>query len=73
MRDPCTHQEVLSRIRSESEKNNLYCWGLTYSPITGPEGNIEYLILLRQFPPEQTLGPEWRDQVVAEAFAKLKK
>jgi 23S rRNA (cytidine1920-2'-O)/16S rRNA (cytidine1409-2'-O)-methyltransferase len=73
VRDPRTHEEVISRILSESEKNHLYCWGLTYSPITGPEGNIEYLVLFRQFPPEQALGPEWGDQVVAEAFKKLKK
>jgi len=43
VRDPETHKEVLDmfvRLASDLQMNIL---GLTFSPVTGPEGNIEFL------------------------------
>ena len=37
------HQEVLEQFLIHAAQNNLTVRGLTYSPIRGPEGNIEYL------------------------------
>ncbi|TCZ77462.1 TlyA family RNA methyltransferase [Paenibacillus albiflavus] len=43
VRDPKVHEEVLTRILQFGTDIGLYLVGLTYSPITGGEGNIEFL------------------------------
>lgn len=43
VRDPAVHQEVLEHFLVHAKENNFTVLGLTYSPIRGPEGNIEYL------------------------------
>ncbi|WP_288479889.1 TlyA family RNA methyltransferase [Clostridium thermobutyricum] len=44
VREESTHLEVVNGIVEFLEENNLNILGLSYSPIKGPEGNIEYLI-----------------------------
>jgi len=44
VKEPSTHIEVISRIMDVFEMNQLFIHGFDFSPITGPEGNIEYLI-----------------------------
>ena len=44
VRDPKTHEEVLTTIINALNESNFYAYGLDFSPITGPEGNIEYLL-----------------------------
>ncbi len=44
VKDPATHIEVIERIINVFHNNGLSVIGLSFSPITGPEGNIEYLI-----------------------------
>jgi len=46
VRSPETHMEVLQDIILFTIDNGLKTKGLTYSPIKGPEGNIEYLLYL---------------------------
>lgn len=43
VRDPLVHKEVIKVIVDFATKTGLELNGLTYSPIKGPEGNIEYL------------------------------
>jgi 23S rRNA (cytidine1920-2'-O)/16S rRNA (cytidine1409-2'-O)-methyltransferase len=43
VRDPNVHVEVLSRVLAFAAETGLFLQGLTYSPITGGEGNIEFL------------------------------
>ncbi|MBP5282098.1 MAG: TlyA family RNA methyltransferase, partial [Lachnospiraceae bacterium] len=43
VREPKTHQEVIEKIVDFSELVGFRVMGLEYSPIKGPEGNIEYL------------------------------
>jgi len=43
VRDPAVHREVLSRLSRELQSFGVGLAGLDFSPITGPEGNIEYL------------------------------
>lgn len=43
VRDPAVHREVLEQFLRHGEENRLVLRGLTWSPIRGPEGNIEYL------------------------------
>lgn len=48
VRDPAVHQEVLENFLIYAKENNFTVLGVTYSPIRGPEGNIEYLGYLRK-------------------------
>ena len=43
VRDPAVHREVLEHFLEHAKENHLSVLGITYSPIRGPEGNIEYL------------------------------
>ena len=43
VRDPAVHLEVLERFLEHAKESHFTVLGLTYSPIRGPEGNIEYL------------------------------
>ena len=43
VRNPETHEEVLNGIIQFAESAGLHVYQLDYSPITGPEGNIEFL------------------------------
>lgn len=47
VKDPLVHREVLLRCIGAAQALELNCVGMTYSPITGPKGNIEYFIHLR--------------------------
>ena len=43
VRDPAVHREVLERFLDHARDSGFRVLGLSYSPIRGPEGNIEYL------------------------------
>ena len=43
VRDPAVHLEVLENFLVHAKESGFTVLGLTYSPIRGPEGNIEYL------------------------------
>ena len=43
VRDPAVHLEVLENFLIHAKESDFTVLGLTYSPIRGPEGNIEYL------------------------------
>lgn len=48
VRDPAVHREVLERFLDHAKDSGFTVIDLTYSPIRGPEGNIEYLGHLRR-------------------------
>ena len=48
VRDKSVHEEVIKNIYDFAQSIGLYAHGLDFSPVRGPEGNIEYLILLSQ-------------------------
>ena len=48
VRDPKVHLEVLENFLTHAKDNHFTVIGITYSPIRGPEGNIEYLGYLRK-------------------------
>ena len=48
VRDPAVHAEVIRRIIGVASEDSFDVLGLTWSPVKGPEGNIEYLIHLRK-------------------------
>lgn len=46
VRDQKVHQEVIEKVIGYAASESLYPQGLTYSPVTGAKGNIEYLLHL---------------------------
>ncbi len=48
VRDPSVHLEVLENFLIHAKESGFTVLGLTYSPIRGPEGNIEYLGFLEK-------------------------
>jgi hypothetical protein len=44
VRNPDIHQSVLAKILQALPEWGLKPYGLTFSPLRGPEGNIEYLL-----------------------------
>ena len=48
VRDPQIHLEVIEKVTAFAEGIGLFPTALSFSPIKGPEGNIEYLLLLEQ-------------------------
>ena len=48
VRDPKVHEEVILSVLGFAHSIGFEILGLTYSPIRGPEGNIEYLVYLRK-------------------------
>ena len=48
VRDPAVHEEVLTRVCGESGTFGYALLGLDYSPVRGPQGNIEYLAHLKK-------------------------
>ena len=43
VREPATHKEVLDNFVALADSLNFKILGLTFSPVKGPEGNIEFL------------------------------
>lgn len=48
IRDPAVHEEVLEQFLNNAKESGFTVLGMTYSPIRGPEGNIEYLGFLQK-------------------------
>lgn len=48
VRDPAVHREVIERVTSFAQELGFGVRNLEFSPIKGPEGNIEYLVHLKK-------------------------
>lgn len=48
VRDPKVHQEVIEKILAFASEQGFVARNLEYSPIKGPEGNIEYLVHIQK-------------------------
>lgn len=75
VREKSTHYEVIEQVLSYAVSIGFRVLELTYSPIKGPEGNIEYLVHLKKTEEPGTLSDVTLDfqAVVEEAFADLAK
>lgn len=69
VRDPSIHKEVIEKVISYAEENDLYAQALTFSPITGTKGNIEYLLLLTRKKCDNKIDVEG---VVSQSHSTLK-
>jgi len=71
VRDPETHKQVLDDFVELAKNLNFTILGLTFSPVKGPEGNIEFLGHLT-LADRNGIVPDTA-QVVADAHAALKR
>ena len=70
VRDPAVHEEVIKKVMGYAEENGLFPASLTFSPIKGTKGNIEYLLLLSRKKCDNKIGV---GIIVNEAHSDLKK
>ena len=74
VRDPVVHKEVIEKVISYGQSIGYAALHLEYSPIKGPEGNIEYLLHLKKkvdgLPQDATLDVE---ETVKKAHGELDK
>ena len=70
VRDPAVHLEVLEAFLHHAKGNHFTVLGITYSPIRGPEGNIEYLGYLRHG--QGTPGDFSLSEIVEASHSQLK-
>lgn len=68
VREPEIHEEVITNVISYASDNGLYPEALSYSPIKGTKGNIEYLLLLSHKKCDNDLG---MSNVIKEAHLGL--
>ena len=73
VREKDIHEEVILDTLTAFEKEGFYCWDLTFSPIKGGSGNIEFLAYLKWKKPQEAISEERIHQVVEEAHETLKK
>lgn len=66
VREPETHLEVIQRVIEFCLSNGFSVLGLSYSPIKGPEGNIEYLLYIRKDGQETTTEGEIDPQAIVQ-------
>lgn len=71
VRDPDVHHEVIARILDAARSQGFRPAGLTYSPVKGPEGNIEYLLYIKTAAAGDEVDEISVDQTVTEAHAAL--
>ena len=75
VRDPAVHREVLHNAMSYAAENGFVVRGLDYSPVKGPEGNIEYLMFVQKSdqPLCWTMKPphRWWQQVTRAGSLRL--
>lgn len=70
--DPLVHKEVVERIMQFAVETGFTILGLDYSPIKGPEGNIEYLLYMQKGEKPMEKAPlDLIDAVVAGAGEEL--
>lgn len=72
VREKSTHKEVIENVVSFAIKEGFYVKGLDYSPIKGPEGNIEYLLHLKKGAAEDvTFNEKLIDEIVEGSHSNL--
>lgn len=74
VRDPAVHREVIEKIILHTLELGFSVKGLSFSPVKGPEGNIEYLLwLYKDGKSVREVSCEDADLVVDAAHAALDK
>lgn len=75
VREESVHKEVIEKIVTYSDLVGFQVQGLEYSPIKGPEGNIEYLVFLEKKPEEEAilaLSEKEAEEILTETICEGK-
>ncbi len=72
VRDKNVHISVIRKIIDEISKNKFTLLGLDYSPIKGPEGNIEYLCYIKKTDNFENLAKISAEEIVDLSYKELK-
>lgn len=70
VREPAVHKEVIHKIIDYAMLTGFQVLNLEFSPIKGPEGNIEYLIFIRKDTAKED-GKEWTEREAEAELARL--
>lgn len=70
VRDSAVHLEVLEQFAEYAQAAGFHICNLTFSPIKGPEGNIEFLGFLDRQSEQETVLPDFSD-VIRQAYEEL--
>ena len=76
VRDPAVHQEVIEKVRDYAMSISMEPCHQSFSPIKGPEGNIEYLLHLKKHPEGIQVSDSLQvsvEEVVSQAHGQLDK
>ena len=68
VREQSVHQEVIEKIYTLADILGFQVLGLEYSPIKGPEGNIEYLIHIEKNPEKNEEVADYTESYVETAL-----
>ena len=71
VRDMAVHREVVDRVCGFARDNGFSVRGFSYSPIKGPQGNIEYLLWLEKSRQADALTGEELAQIVEKSHKEL--
>ncbi len=74
VRDPAVHLEVIEKVIAYASSISMEPCHLSFSPIKGPEGNIEYLLHLKKRPEGEVIQSSLEvtpEAVVQEAHSQL--
>ena len=74
VRDPAVHLEVIEKVIAYASTIAMEPFHLSFSPIKGPEGNIEYLLHLKKRPEGEVIQSSLEvtpEAVVQEAHSQL--
>lgn len=71
VRESAVHREVIGRVTGFARDAGFFVRDITYSPVKGPEGNIEYLLYLAKRPDgaEDTGGGPNEERIAAVVAA----
>ncbi len=70
VREKSVHLEVIEMVMGYARTIGFGILGLEFSPIKGPEGNIEYLLYLQNCPQEEAGQEENRQEVTRQEAAR---
>ncbi len=75
VREPQIHKEVIQKVAACAKELGFLRMGLDFSPIKGPEGNIEYLLFLKKpenetQESEENLAEEKLPEIISEVVAQ---
>lgn len=71
VRDPKIHKSVINKIVDFVEKNGFNVLNIDFSPIKGPQGNIEYLLYIEKAEPKKEKPTFDIEKIVKDSHIKL--